>query len=270
MSAITIAMAIGLGGVLAYLSSRAQDTLEEIGSHLRMEAFFDPAMSSADVAVLLKSEVSKINGVKSPAEISKEQAIKEYKRATGEDAEAVLGFNPLPASIRIQLATPRSMDAARISAALKHIRGVLEVHFDAQALCALEDRAEGLRMLTMLIGGLLLIAALTFIHTTTRLAIQARRETLRTMILLGASRSTIQLPFVLEGATSGFLGGILGCALFLIIGRLMLPQISPELGIPHLTSGNGSILALIQLGVGLLLGIFVSYFSVLTWSVRKS
>lgn len=268
MSALTIAMAIGLGGILAFLSGRAHSALTELGAHLQIEAFFVPEVSSLEAVSIMNNEFVKNHDLRSATIVTKEQAIEEYKKATGEDAEAVLGYNPLPASVRVELLEPTSVNAKRVASFLKSHPKVAEVHYDAEALTTLEDRARSLKMLSFLIGGILLLAALTFLHTTTRLAIQARRDTLKTMLLLGADRATLQLPFVLEGATIGLLGGLLGSGLFLLIGRLLLPEISPELGLHRLDLTASAPLLLAQLGIGLLLGSVMSYFSTLVWVLR--
>lgn len=63
-----------------------------------------------------------------------------------------------------------------------------------------------------IVGGLLtllsFVTAGTIIYNTIRLTIVARRQELRTMMLVGASHGTIRWPLLLEGAIQGALGGL--------------------------------------------------------------
>jgi len=55
------------------------------------------------------------------------------------------------------------------------------------------------------------IASLLLIGNTIRLAAFSRRRETGIMRLVGASNVYIQMPFLLEGAVAGLLGGVLAC-----------------------------------------------------------
>jgi cell division transport system permease protein len=68
-----------------------------------------------------------------------------------------------------------------------------------------------LRLLGVLggvVGGLLFITAGVLIHNAIRLTVISRRLEIRVMQLVGASRFTIQLPFLFEGCIQGAVGGV--------------------------------------------------------------
>ena len=68
------------------------------------------------------------------------------------------------------------------------------------------------------------LAALLIVANTIRLAVYARRDELDILALVGASRTFVRVPFILEGTLQGLLGGLI--ALLLVFGayELLLPQ----------------------------------------------
>jgi cell division transport system permease protein len=56
-------------------------------------------------------------------------------------------------------------------------------------------------------GGILLLLSLVIIHHTIELTLYARRKEIHIMSLVGASPTTVALPFLLEGVIYGIFGG---------------------------------------------------------------
>jgi cell division transport system permease protein len=72
------------------------------------------------------------------------------------------------------------------------------------------------------------LAALLIVANTIRLAVYARRDELEILALVGASRTFVRVPFLLEGTIQGLLGGLI--ALFVVFGAF-------ELVLPHVRMG---------------------------------
>ncbi|MEE9465668.1 MAG: FtsX-like permease family protein, partial [Candidatus Neomarinimicrobiota bacterium] len=58
-------------------------------------------------------------------------------------------------------------------------------------------------------GIIALLGAIFLVSNTIKLSIYAKRETIETLSLLGASRSFIRMPFLIEGTLQGLLGSAL-------------------------------------------------------------
>jgi cell division transport system permease protein len=69
------------------------------------------------------------------------------------------------------------------------------------------------------------MAALLIVANTIRLAVFSRRDELEILALVGASRTFVRVPFLLEGTLQGLLGGLI--ALLAVYGayEMLLPQI---------------------------------------------
>ena len=72
-------------------------------------------------------------------------------------------------------------------------------------------------------GRYLALAALLIVTNTIRLALLARRDELEILRLVGASRSFMYTPFLLEGLLQGAMGGAVAGRLLYGIFRVVLP-----------------------------------------------
>ena len=116
------------------------------------------------------------------------------------------------------------------------------------------------------IGILLLILSLVIVHHTIELTLYARRKEVNIMSLVGATPTTVAMPFLLEGIVYGlFGGGIAFLALWLMYSSAsvaMLERLHATLYQPPWLYLNGLIALLL---LGLLLGLTGSMVSVIKY-----
>jgi cell division transport system permease protein len=80
------------------------------------------------------------------------------------------------------------------------------------------------------VGLVLLIATVLLIANTIRVAAFSRRRETRIMRLVGASNFYIQVPFLLEGAIAGLIGGLIAWLLLAAVYQfLVLGVVKPQL-----------------------------------------
>jgi cell division transport system permease protein len=219
MSVLTLAAALGVSGLLGLLAWNAHQTLGELQRNLAIEAFFNPVISSDEAATTATNEVPKIPGVSNYTIISKEQALESYRASSGEDVQAVLGLNPLPASVTVYLAEPSSASADRVQTRLRAIAGITDVRSDEALLKTTELRAHAIDRLAIIIGALLLLTAILFIANSARLLLRMRQDGIHTLALMGATRWQMIGPFLLEAGISGLIGGIIATAIALLLSH---------------------------------------------------
>ncbi|MGC9317083.1 MAG: permease-like cell division protein FtsX [Armatimonadota bacterium] len=133
--------------------------------------------------------------------------------ADPEKLAAMLGGNPLPDAIIVKPENPQDM--AAIAKAAENIEGVAKVSYRQQVTDKLLTLARGLKISGLVAAVLMGLATLLIVSTTIRLTIYARRREIRIMQLVGATNWFIRLPFILEGAFHGVLGGALATVLVL-------------------------------------------------------
>lgn len=162
--------------------------------------------------------------------ISPEEAMEGFQQVAGEDfVRAMEGFNPFPPTFRVIF----QGESVTSDSVLVFTRRVLEweivkeVDYPRQLLALLEKRASALQGIGLGLGIILLAVTFLLIFNTVRLAIFARRLEIRTMELVGATRSYIERPFVLVGLFQGVVGALLAIALLQgglwLVHRYLLP-----------------------------------------------
>lgn len=229
VSILTIAVALVLAGVFLILAQSATRVLEEIRSRVEVEFFLSESVSSAD-AKAIADEMSKSAAVAKVSYISKEDAAKIFEQEFGEKIEQILGMNPLPQSIKVNLkpeyATLDSLE--RFAHVASQYQGILEARYNRELLTSVDSNARILFLLTAGLGVLISLASMALVSNTIRLAIYSKREIIRTMKLVGATFNFIRMPFLLEGIFQGAVGGVLSTALLALL-MLLLSRISPEI-----------------------------------------
>jgi cell division transport system permease protein len=272
----TTAFTLACFGVflLLYLNLRAMAT--SLQSDLKVVVYVKdgtPPPGVSELQALLKADP----GVQTLTYVSKEQALADFRAQFPEESHLLqgLGENPLPASFIITLAPAyRSPDAVRRWAdRLKSAPGVEQVQYSRDWIDNLNTIVGYLELAAVGIGTVLSAASVTIIASTIRLTLYARRDEIEIMRLIGATGSFIKIPYLIEGAMLGVMGG----AVSLAILRGGFELFNARLGMPGrflgIDSGvhffSGQVAALI-LAAGLLLGFVGSVVSVLDLGRAKS
>ena len=98
----------------------------------------------------------------------------------------------------------------------------------------------------LVLGIVLGVAALMIVANTIRLAVYAREDEIEILALVGASRSFIRIPFLVEGTLQGALGGSLAVGLLYLGYLLLVPRLEYGLELllgntsPHFFSPGGA------------------------------
>ena len=260
ISIFTISISLVLLGIFATLSLNASRVLSEIRSRVEVEFFLSQSLKEKEAKTLATSLRSE-PPVQTAVYISPDSAAQIFKSEFGEDVVAILGTNPLPASIKVKLkseyATLDSLEP--FVSTVKMRNGIVEARYNKEFLAGLDRNARILFYITCAIGLLISIAAIALISNTIRLIIMNKQEMIRTMLLVGATNGFIRSPFLIEGALQGFFGGTLAIGLLALINLAVYqtyPEIYGAIALPDYRVYG------ILAALGLLLGLFGSFLSV--------
>jgi cell division transport system permease protein len=229
-SILTITVSLLLLGLFYVTSVNTNRILDSLRSKVEMEAFLDEPITGLKIGELRKS-ISAIEGVDHVYFVTKEEAAKIFKQEFGEDINSVLDFNPLPPSYKVYLKEDyRSpVKAEAISQKIKTLQGVDNVIYRKDMLEFLENRSKTLSSLGLLFGALIGLSSIFLVSNTIRLTIFAKRKSILTMKLVGASRSFVRAPFLIEGVLQGLFGGIFASGILYYIISFVIAFISREL-----------------------------------------
>lgn len=149
--------------------------------------------------------------------VSKEQALAEFRAQFPAEQHLLdgLGENPLPASLVVTVAPAyRSSQAVkRLSERLSVLPGVAQVQYSQDWIESLAGLVRYFELGALAVGGILSVASMTIIANTVRLTLYARKDEIEIMRLIGATRAFINIPYLLEGAMLGALGGAIALAM---------------------------------------------------------
>lgn len=227
LAVLTIAVVLVLIGSAALLVENMSGLLDEFGDALQVTAYLEDDLPESELAALAE-RVAAAPGVDRVAVVTREEALERFERIAG-GAELLVGLeeNPLPASLEIQLQPEaRTADAlAVLETALDGLPGIDELAHGQEWI---EGYARAVSLVGAVATGIALVlggAALLIVANTIRLAFYARRDELDILALVGASRTFVRVPFLLEGTVQGLAGGLL--ALLVVWGayELVLPQV---------------------------------------------
>ncbi|TSA19371.1 ABC transporter permease [bacterium] len=226
----TICVSLLLLGTFSVLVLNANSVVESLREKVEMEAFLADYLSPVETSIV-RDSIALLPGVREVRYVSKEDAATIFKEEFGEDIHRVLDFNPLPASIKIFLKDGyrTTAGAEGVYEAIKNIKGVDDVIYRKTLLEMLDRRATTFLWLIFGIGLFITISSVFLVANTIRLAIYAKRKIIQTMKLIGATKSFVRGPFILEGLVQGFVGGGLAAAILFLVFEYLAGWISIEL-----------------------------------------
>jgi cell division transport system permease protein len=185
--------------------------------------------------------------------LSKAEALRRFKETFADLASAAdsVGGNPLPASIEARLRAGADSGSAveGLATKVRQMSGVTDVQYDRQWLAHMLSGIRLIRGAGLALGALLTIAAALTIANVVRLALNARRDELEIMQLVGAPHAYIRGPFVMEGVIQGGIGAALAVV---ALGVVFAALQSRYLG-PLAVAINMSSLQFLSVGVCVLL-----------------
>jgi len=177
-----------------------------------MVIYLDEKISKEDES-RLKDQLLKDKGFSEIKYISKDEALKDVRLAMGEDAIILdeIKENPLPSSFELKFKSEMLEPAIveQKAAEIKQMNGVAEVQYGEKWLSSLNKISETMQTGAVILG-LAIFLAVTFIsYSTIKIFFYRRKDEVDTQKLLGATKSFIKMPFLIEGLFIGTMGGIL-------------------------------------------------------------
>ncbi len=186
--------------------------------------------------------------------ISKEAALKEQTAAMGTDPSEFIGANPFLASIELQLKGDyANTDSLKwITKELKRYPKVGNITYQQALVNSVNDNLQKISLVLLVLAILLTFVSFSLINNTVRLGIYARRFSIHTMKLVGASWNFIRYPFVMRAVVVGLIAALVAIA---VLGTCLYALYSYEPGI--LTVVTWEVVAITAISV-FLFGIIIT------------
>jgi cell division transport system permease protein len=218
---VSVSLVLFLLGVLGMVIINARILSDYFKESLSFSIMLNEEAKEADIRMLQKDMDAKPY-VKSTEYISKDEAAAKLKEDLGEDFVNFLGYNPLSPSIDVylfaQYTKPDSV--SRIEKYVMSYPFVNEVYYQESLLYLINENVKKISLFILVISLFLFLIALTIINNTIRLSVYSKRFLIRTMQLVGATKSFIRRPFILRSVFHGLIAGLV--AMILLLGLLYL------------------------------------------------
>ena len=217
---------LGLMGLLILNSKKLSDYVHE---NIGFSIIMNTGVKEARI-MELKKNLDASDFVKYTEYITPEEAAEELQAELGEDFIDFLGYNPLLPSIDLRLnADYANIDSLKVieSTLLKNT-DIKEVYYQESLVEMINDNVRRISLFILIFSMLLLIVSVALINNAIRLSVYSKRFLIRTMQLVGATRSFIRTPFILTGILHGLIAALFASVALLGIVYILLQEI-PEL-----------------------------------------
>lgn len=228
---LSIFLVLFLLGTLGLFVINSKKITNDFKENIPMTVFFkneakDSALSAFD------TELKNSRFIKEYVFVHKDSAAKKNVDIVGKDFMEFLGFNPLQNSFDINLKGDYVVadSIKKIEADIKKNEMVSEIIYDKQLVDLVNDNIKKISFWILVISGFFAIIAMLLINSSLRLSIYSHRFTIKTMQMVGATKSFIRKPFIWRSIKLGLLGS--GLAIIAILGVVFyIDGIFPSIGI---------------------------------------
>ena len=245
---ISTAMVLILIGMVVLTVFTSRNLSSYVKENLTVTMILQPDMSTEESAALCQ-RIRSLHYISSLNFISKEQALKEGTRELGANPAEFAGQNPFTGEIELQLKANYANNDS-----IKNIERELRTYE------SVNHTLGKISLVLLVIAILLTIVSFSLMNNTIRLSIYARRFSIHTMKLVGASWGFIRAPFLRRAVMEGLVSALLAIAA-LGVGLCLLYDYEPD--ITKVLSWDVLVItAGIMLAFGVLIATFCSWLSV--------
>ncbi len=218
ISLVLFMMGLVIGGILGL-----ENVQKQAKESLQVDLFFKAELTNSDIKKI-EQELKKWDVFADVYFVSPQRAAKEFSGEDQNDTEILSifeGENPLPATIgfkpKAEFATSDGMKKIKNDLLKAYPNEIDEVNYEESSVNSVNLGFKQFVFLFGVVALLLIIVAVAMINNTIRLALYAKRFTIKTMQLVGATHSYIRRPFLIQSILQGFVSAVIGMGLLMTL-----------------------------------------------------
>ena len=255
-SILGVALVLLILGILGWLVINASKLESYFRGSVQLQAYLRENAPQKDIDSLI-NYISAKPYAKNVEHVTKDMAREKFLKDGNEDWNKVLDYNPLPASIDFYLQS-HYVDKDSINTIIQDLQTniiVSEIKYPDAVVNNLNSVVRKVGIILLTVAAVLSIIVIILIDNTIKLAMFSNRFLIKTMQMVGATRSFISKPFGRQAILNGFLSAIL--AIIAIIAIILLV----ERWLPEIKAlRDYNLLGLLFLGLTAI-GIFITFIS---------
>ena len=257
---VSIGLVLFLLGFLGLILINSKKVADHFKEQIALSIFLKDDARNVEIDQLQQT-IGLAPYTKNAVYVSKQQAAEEHSALIGENFMEFLGDNPLKNSIDVFLLAEfvTAEEIENIQNELLENSFVASVNYDKPLIVLLNDNIKKISFWALITSGVFLVIAIVLINNSIRLSVYAKRFTIKTMQLVGATKGFIRAPFVRQSILFGTFGALI--ALFGLFGVLWaLNDYFPELDILGDIEGHIGLAAFV-LGAGIIISGLSTFFA---------
>ena len=207
---LSIALVLFLLGILGLLVLNTKKMADRSKEQITISIFLKENAKEIEVEQLKKT-LAMSEYTKSATYVSKEKAAAQHSEDIGEDFVDYLGYNPLKNSIDVKLKANFVTEekVTEIAEILSEKSYVDEVSYDKVLVGMVAESVEKISFWILTASAIFTLIAVLLINSSIRLSIYSKRFIIKTMQMVGATKTFIRRPFIWQNIKLGMLGAIL-------------------------------------------------------------
>ncbi len=220
---VTVAISLALFGAALLIRAQAETMKDYWYDKIEISVFlcndFDTGATCASGAVSDEQRATIETTLEQNPEVeqvfpeSQEEAYDLFRERFDDSIADNITPEQLQESFRVKLVNPEEYEG--VVSAVAGLPGVAQVVDQRALLDRFFRLLNGFQVAALAIAAVQVFAAILLISNTIRVAAFSRRRETGIMRLVGASNWSIQLPFILEAAIAGLIGGVLAVLVLL-------------------------------------------------------
>ena len=207
---LSIAMVLFLLGLLGMLVLNTKKIADHFKEKIALTIYLKDTAKEVEIDQL-KQSLTLAPYTKSANFVTKEMAAETLSKEIGENFMEFLGYNPLQNSIDVYLkadfVSPEKLEEITQEIAAKEF--VDEISYDKPLIALLTENVKKISFWILIMSALFTLIAVLLINSSIRLSVYAKRFTIKTMQMVGATKRFIRRPFVWQSIKLGVLGALI-------------------------------------------------------------
>ncbi|MDE5904293.1 ABC transporter permease [Duncaniella sp.] len=218
---VSVALVLFILGMAALIGIATRVVTDNIRENMGFVVLFNEDVTASDIDAV-KKMFDKASGVSSTVYSSPDAVLERWQSMVGEEEDIVKlsGINPFVGELEVHVtseyASSDSLD--RMIAPLMLMPQVSEVKVHTELVDKVNATLRSVGLGLLIVAVALLIVSFVLIFNTVRLSVYARRFTIYTMKLVGATGGFIRRPFLVDNIVNGLVAGLIASiALALVV-----------------------------------------------------
>lgn len=207
---ISIALVLFMVGVLGLIVLKSTKVANFVKEKVAITLFIKDNVTQKQIKTFRESLLEE-EFTKKAVYTSKEQAAKKFSEEIGEDFLQFLGENPLKNGIDIYLkadyVTPEKV--AELEERFSKNAFVADISYDKPLINLLTKNIKRISFWLLVLSSFFGLIAMILINSSIRLSIYSKRFNIKTMQMVGATKSFIRKPFIWRSIKLGLFGAFL-------------------------------------------------------------